>query len=189
LIADEVQTGLGRTGRMWAFEHTRTIPDVVCMAKGLGNGLPISAVVAGHRLMSAWEPGEHGGTYGGNAVACAAAEAVVTTLVHDELPERAARLGVQALERIRGWRQATPELADVRGLGLMIGLEFMQGDRPAKHLTAHIQRHALADDLLVLICGTNDNVIRFIPPLTVTEDELDRGLSILETAVRSEQRR
>ncbi|MFN2582036.1 MAG: aspartate aminotransferase family protein [Candidatus Dormibacteria bacterium] len=189
LIVDEVQTGFGRTGRFWGFEHTRTLPDIVCMAKGLGNGMPISAVVASHRLMSAWNPGEHGGTYAGNAVACAAAEAVVNTLVKEHLAERAATLGARILERARGWQASMPELADVRGLGLMIGLEFMQDGRPAHHLVAHIQRHALSNDLLFLTCGIDDNVIRLLPPLTVSEDELERGLTILENAMHSEERR
>src|SRR4029077_19662137 len=120
LVADEVQTGFARTGRMFAVEHTRVEPDIMCLAKALGNGMPIAAMVGGHRVMSAFHEGEHGSTYGGNAVACAAAVAVIETMIRDGIPERANRLGRRAIERVRGWQSDVPELADVRGLGLMI---------------------------------------------------------------------
>jgi 4-aminobutyrate aminotransferase len=186
LVADEVQTGFARTGRMFAVDHTRVVPDIMCLAKALGNGMPIAAMVAGHRVMSAFHEGEHGTTYGGNAVACAAAIAVIETLTSERIPERADLLGRRVMERARGWQAEIPALADVRGLGLMIGLEFMEGGAPAAKLVDRIAANALARGLLLLSCGIDGNVIRLIPPLTIPEPELDAGLDILEAAVREE---
>ena len=138
LVADEVQTGFGRTGKMFAVEHAMVEPDIMCLAKALGNGMPIAAMVAGHRVMSAFHEGEHGTTYGGNAVACAAAVAVIETMTRDRIPERSERLGRRVMERARGWQADMPALADVRGLGLMIGLEFVEAGAPAtKMVDAH----------------------------------------------------
>jgi 4-aminobutyrate aminotransferase len=184
LIADEVQSGFGRTGRMFAVEHTRVEPDIMCVAKALGNGMPIAATIAPHRVMRAWHEGEHGSTFGGNPVACAAAIAVIQTLTRERIPERAERLGRRVMERARAWQTVVPALADVRGLGLMIGLEFMQGGVPATAMVDQIAAAALARGLLVLSCGIDGNVIRLIPPLTIPESELDAGLDILETAMR-----
>jgi 4-aminobutyrate aminotransferase len=186
LIADEVQTGFGRTGRMFAVEHTRVEPDIMCVAKALGNGMPIAATIAGHRVMRAWHEGEHGSTFGGNPVACAAAVAVIQTLTHDRIPERAERLGRTVMQRARRWQADMPALADVRGLGLMIGLEFMQDGAPATALVDRIAANALARGLLVLSCGIDANVIRLIPPLTIPEAELEAGLDILEASMREE---
>jgi 4-aminobutyrate aminotransferase-like enzyme len=184
LIADEVQSGFGRTGRMFAVEHTRVEPDIMCVAKALGNGMPIGATIARHRVMRAWHEGEHGSTFGGNPVACAAAVAVIQTLTRERIPERAERLGRRVLERARAWQADMPALADVRGLGLMIGLEFMEGGAPATAMVDQIAAAALARGLLVLSCGIDGNVIRLIPPLTIPESELDAGLDILEAAMR-----
>jgi 4-aminobutyrate aminotransferase len=184
LIADEVQSGFGRTGRMFAVEHTRVEPDIMCVAKALGNGMPIGATIARHRVMRAWHEGEHGSTFGGNPVACAAAVATIQTLTRERIPERAERLGRRVLERARAWQADMPALADVRGLGLMIGLEFMKGGAPATAMVDHLAAAALARGLLVLSCGIDGNVIRLIPPLTIPESELDAGLDILEAAMR-----
>jgi 4-aminobutyrate aminotransferase len=184
LIADEVQSGFGRTGRMFAVDHTGVDPDIMCVAKALGNGMPIAAIIARHRVMRAWHEGEHGSTFGGNPVACAAAVAVIETLSRERIPERAERLGRKVMERARGWQPEIPALADVRGLGLMIGMEFMQDGAPATALVDRIAAAALARGLLVLSCGIDANVIRLIPPLTIPEDELDAGLDILEAAMR-----
>jgi 4-aminobutyrate aminotransferase len=186
LVADEVQSGFGRTGRMFAVDHWGVEPDIMCLAKALGNGMPIAAIIARHNVMRAWHEGEHGTTYGGNAVACAAAIAVIETLVRDHIPERAARLGRHVMERARGWQSEIQALADVRGLGLMIGLEFMQGGKPAAALVDRIAANALARNLLVLSCGIDGNVVRLIPPLTIPEAELDAGLDIFEAAIREE---
>jgi 4-aminobutyrate aminotransferase len=186
LVADEVQSGFGRTGRMFAVQHTGVEPDIMCLAKALGNGMPIAAFVARHRVMSAFHEGEHGTTYGGNAVACAAAVAVIDTMVREKIPERANRLGRPVMERMRALQADVPALADVRGLGLMIGLEFMRNGAPAPDLVDRIATNALAHDLLLLSCGVDGNVIRLIPPLTIPEAELDAGLDILEAAIREE---
>jgi len=183
LVADEVQTGFGRSGRMFAVDHSGVVPDIMCVAKGMGNGLPIGAIVAKRSVMARWHPGEHGTTFGGNPVACAAATAVIETLRKERLPERAAALGERVLQRARGWRADHPRLADVRGRGLMIGLEFMEGRLPAPELTQRILHAALERDLLLLTCGVDENVIRLIPPLTITEQELEKGMDVLEASI------
>jgi 4-aminobutyrate aminotransferase len=185
LVADEVQSGFGRTGKMFAVEHWGVTPDVMCVAKGLGNGLPIAGILARPALMSAWHGGEHGTTFGGNAVACAAAVAVIETLVEERLPERAARLGARVMERAREWQSRHPFLADVRGRGLMIGLELMRDGRSDAERTRRVQREALERGLLLLTCGLDENVIRLIPPLTISETDLDRGLEIIDQALGS----
>ncbi|MGA7989705.1 MAG: aminotransferase class III-fold pyridoxal phosphate-dependent enzyme [Candidatus Dormiibacterota bacterium] len=189
LVADEVQSGFGRTGRMFAVNHTGVEPDIMCVAKALGNGMPIAAMIARNQVMRAFNEGEHGTTYGGNPVACAAAIAVVHTLIRDRIPERADRLGRHVMDRARAWQTDIPALADVRGLGLMIGLEFMENGAPAPSLVERIATNALARNLLVLTCGVDGNVIRLIPPLTIPEAELDSGLDILEAAIREESAR
>lgn len=186
LVCDEVQSGFGRTGRFFCVEHTGTQPDIMCVAKAFGNGLPIAGLVATHAVMSHWHPGEHGTTYGGNAVACAAAIAVIDTMRRDRLADRAAMLGARVLQRLRGWRDEFEEVGDVRGLGLMIGIELVRGGRPAADLVASIQRRCVERDLLILTCGIDDNVIRMLPPLTIDEADLDRGVDILESCVREE---
>jgi 4-aminobutyrate aminotransferase len=183
LIADEVQTGMGRTGKMFAVEHTGTVPDIMCIAKALGNGLPIAAIVAKHAVMQRWEPGEHGTTFGGNAVACAAAVAVIDTMRREKIPERSARLGKRAVARANEWKQRTPALGDVRGLGLMVGLEFMREGRPDSDLASRVQAGALERGVLLLTCGPDDNVVRLLPPLTIPEDELEQGMDIIEASI------
>ena len=185
LVADEVQTGIGRTGRTFACEHWGVVPDILTTAKGLGNGLPVAALVARAPVMDAWEPGDHGTTYGGNAVACAAVIAVLDTLEREGLCERAVRLGDGVQARLRGWQAWAPAIAEIRGLGLMIGIEFRDGaGAPAATLVHELAAAALRRDLLVLTCGTYGNVVRLIPPLTIPEDELDEALDRLEDALR-----
>jgi 4-aminobutyrate aminotransferase len=186
LVCDEVQSGFGRTGRFFCVEHTGVRPDIMCVAKAFGNGLPIAGLVATHAVMSKWQPGEHGTTYGGNAVACAAAIAVIETMKHEGIPDRAAGLGKTVMERLRGWPEEFDEVGDVRGLGLMIGIEFMRGANPAPDVAAGVQRRCVARDLLILTCGVDDNVIRLLPPLTIDETELQRGLDIIEESIRGE---
>ena len=119
-------------------------------------------------------------------MACAAAVAVIETLRAERLPDRAAALGKRTMERLRAWAAGVPEIAEGRGLGLMIGIEFMRDGRPAPEIAAHVQRRCVERDLLLLTCGIDDNVIRLLPPLTIGEEDLDRGLSILEQCVRAE---
>lgn len=189
LVADEVQTGLARTGRMFAVEHFGVLPDIMCLAKALANGLPIAAILAKHRVMQAWQPGEHGTTFGGNAVSCAALIAVLDTMQREHIPERAARLGRDVQQRARGWQAVAPMLGDVRGLGLMIGLEFVRDRKPDAGAVARIRESALRRGLLLLSCGTYDNVIRIMPPLNISEEELHAGLDILEAAIMEEVKR
>jgi 4-aminobutyrate aminotransferase len=184
LVADEVQCGMARTGRMFAVEHTATVPDVMTIAKALGNGLPVAAIVSRHDIMSSWQRGEHGTTYGGNAVACAAVVAVIETMRKERIADRAAALGKQVMERALRWQAVTPALGDVRGLGLMIGLEFMNGDAPDADFVQRVRHSALGRGLLTLNCGIDDNVIRVMPPLNIPEDDLHAGLDILEAAIR-----
>jgi 4-aminobutyrate aminotransferase len=183
LVADEVQSGFARTGRMWAVQHWGVTPDIMCVAKAFGNGLPIGAMVARRQVMSAWHAGEHGTTYGGNPIACAAAVAVVEVLRRERLAERAARLGTVILDRLRQLQPAHAHLGDVRGLGMMVGLEFMDGRQPAPDVAARVHAEALERGLLLLTCGLDENVIRLIPPLTIPESELEQGLGILEASL------
>lgn len=189
LVADEVQSGMGRSGRMFAVEHTGVEPDIMCLAKALANGLPIAAIAARHAVMQAWSPGEHGTTFGGNPVACAALVAVIDVMQRERIPERAARLGNDVLQRARGWQKAAPVLVDVRGRGFMVGLEFGRQGRPDPGAVERIREACLERGLLILSCGTADNVIRVMPPLTIPEDELHAGLDILEAAIMEEAKR
>ena len=136
--------------------------------------------------MSAWHPGEHGTTYGGNAVACAAAVAVIDTIRAERLPERAAALGKRVLDRLRGWTDRFDEVGDVRGLGPDDRHRVHARPRPAPDIAAAVQRRCVENDLLVLTCGIDDNVVRLLPPLTIAEDDLERGVDILERCVAEE---
>jgi 4-aminobutyrate aminotransferase len=187
LILDEVQSGIGRTGRFFALEHFGVVPDVLVMAKGLASGLPLSGLAARRELMDRWQPGSHGGTYGGNVVACAAAEATVRVIQEEGLVENAARLGETLLARLKAFQDRYPGLGDVRGLGLMVGVEFVVpgGRTPDKNRTKAIQHACLKAGLLLLTCGTDENIIRWIPPLIITEHELEEALNIFEGALDS----
>jgi 4-aminobutyrate aminotransferase len=185
LVFDEVQTGFGRTGKMFALEHSGVRPDILVMAKGLASGLPVSAVGASRELMTRWEPGTHGGTYGGgSAVPLAAALATVETIVADGLVENAARQGERLREGLSRLQQRTPAISEVRGLGLMVGVEFRDPDgRPDKATTKRVQGECLDLGLLLLTCGSYENVIRWIPPLVVDERQIDEGLSLFSEAL------
>jgi 4-aminobutyrate aminotransferase/(S)-3-amino-2-methylpropionate transaminase len=186
LIADEVQTGFGRTGKMFAIEHSGVEPDLIVLAKTLGGGLPIGTVVGRSELMDATNPGGLGGTFGGNPVACAAALAVIEVLLEDQLPARGTRLGDRALARMRGWMERFRSIGDVRGIGAMVAMELVT-DRttrePAAALTTNLLRYCHAHGLVLLKAGLYDNVIRLLFPLVISEQELDRGLDILEEAL------
>jgi 4-aminobutyrate aminotransferase/(S)-3-amino-2-methylpropionate transaminase len=186
LIADEVQTGFGRTGRMFAVEHLGIEPDLIVLAKSLGGGLPLGAVVGRSELMDATLPGGLGGTFGGNPVACAAALAVIDVMIDEHLPQRGAHLGERARDRMRAWSERFPQVGDVRGLGAMIAMELVtdRGTRePAGRLTDDVLRYCHGHGLVILKAGLYDNVIRLLFPLTISEQELDRGLDILEEAL------
>jgi 4-aminobutyrate aminotransferase len=185
LIADEVQSGFGRTGKWFGYEHFEFNPDILTAAKGLASGLPLSGVFSSLELMAKWIPGSHGGTYGGNAVACAAAAATARVIREEKLLENAQRRGSQLMKGLRDLQRFYPFLGDVRGLGLMIGLEFRTESRqPDKERAKKVIGACLEGGLMLLSCGPWDNTIRFIPPLVVSEDEINQALEILEKAIK-----
>ncbi|NOY99524.1 MAG: aspartate aminotransferase family protein [Chloroflexi bacterium] len=184
LVADEVQSGFGRTGKFFAFEHAGIEPDIIVMAKGLGSGLPISGIAASADLMAKWEPGTHGGTYGGGStVALAAALATVRTLQEERLVENAAQMGARLMDGLRGIQEKYPAIGDVRGRGLMVATEITTDGKPDKPLAKAVQDACLARDLLLLTCGTYGNVIRWIPPLVVNAGQIDEALAIFGQAM------
>ena len=183
LIADEVQSGFGRTGKFFAVEHFGVIPDVLIMAKGLASGFPLSGLAAPRALMDKWIVGSHGGTYGGNAVSCAAAEATVRVL-QDGLVENAAQMGAVLMDGLRDIQSRHPVMGDVRGLGLMVGIEFTHADgSTATDVAKAVIARCRASKLLLLSCGTYDNVVRWIPPLIVTREQIETALEIFERAL------
>jgi 4-aminobutyrate aminotransferase len=180
LVVDEVQTGFGRTGRFWGHEHFGVIPDVMISAKGLASGFPLSMIAASRELMGRAWPGSQGGTYGGNAVACAAALATIE-VIHDEgLVANAAEMGDRLIDGLRKVAADHPVIGDVRGLGLMVGSEF---DDPETAKRAH--REAGERGLLLLTCGAHGNVVRMIPPLVVDAAQIDEAVAIWADAVTS----
>ena len=188
LIADEIQTGFGRTGEMFAVRHWDVEPDIVVMAKGIASGLPLSGILARKELMDRLPPGSHGGTYGGNVVSCAAANATLDVIEDEGLVANARERGGQLLGGLRRVCEGRAAVGDVRGLGLMVAIELVKpgegdGRVPDPDLTKRIQREAFARKLLVLTAGTYVNVIRIIPPLVTTADEVDRAIGILGEAL------
>jgi 4-aminobutyrate aminotransferase len=186
LIADEVQSGIARTGRMWGFEHAGIVPDVVVVAKGIANGLPLSAIVAGTARMQAWGRGAHGSTFGGNPVSCAAGVAVLRTIREERLVGNAAARGEQLMSGLRAIAADDARIGDVRGRGLMVGVEFVT-DRETRTPDGAIGDALIercADlGLLLLTCGPAHNVVRWIAPLDVTAEEVDEALAIFRRAL------
>ncbi len=190
LIADEVQSGYGRTGRFFAVEHWGVVPDITVMAKGIASGLPLSGVIARRELIEAWPPGTHGGTYGGNVVSCAAALATLDVIEEEGLVENARERGAQFLAGLRKLAEGRPAIGDVRGLGLMLALEFVKpnegdGRVPDADLSKRVIAAALERRLIVLSAGSYGNVMRIVPPLVTTADEVDVALSILDDSLRA----
>jgi 4-aminobutyrate aminotransferase len=188
LIADEVQTGFGRTGELFAVSHWGVEPDIVVMAKGIASGLPLSGLIARREILDHWAPGTHGGTYGGNVVACAAALATLDVISDEGLVDNARQRGQQFLAGLRRLAAGRRAIGDVRGLGLMLALEFVKPDEgdgrvPDPDLTKRVQAEALARHLIVLTAGTYVNVIRIIPPLVTSADEVDRALAVLDESL------
>jgi 4-aminobutyrate aminotransferase len=179
LIMDEVQTGFGRTGKWFASEVYGIRPDIMAMGKGIANGLPLSAFGASKELMDAWPPGSHGTTFGGNPISCAAAAATIEAL-QDVVPQ-VPKLSDLAFQRWNELHGQFRTIGDVRGLGLMIGVELVQEDgiTPNPEAMVALRKYAFDHDLLVLACGPDVNVIRFIPPLNVSTEELDQGIDVL----------
>jgi 4-aminobutyrate aminotransferase len=184
LVVDEVQTGFGRTGRFWGGEHFNAEPDVLITAKGLASGFPLSAIAASSELMAKAWPGSQGGTYGANAVACAAALATLDVIRDEGLVDNSAQRGAQLKEALQLVADKHDQIADVRGLGLMIGNEFRDADgKPDPVTAAAAQQEAGRRGLLLLTCGAWGQVVRFIPALVVTGDQVDEATSIWADAV------
>jgi 4-aminobutyrate aminotransferase/(S)-3-amino-2-methylpropionate transaminase len=187
-VADEIQTGFGRTGRMFASEHYGLVPDLMTTAKSLAGGLPLAAVTGRADVMEAAQVGGLGGTYGGNPLACAAALAVLDAMESERLPERAARLGARVRARFTEWAALWPCIGDVRGLGAMVGMELVsdRADRtPDKALTGRLLAAALERGVVLLSAGTHGNVIRVLAPLTIEDAVLEEGLAAMGDALEA----
>ena len=186
LICDEIQCGYGRTGRMWAFEWAGIVPDVVVLAKGIANGLPLGAVVSSRALQEAWGLGAHGSTFGGNPVACAAGLAVLEAVESGGLVANAATRGAELMTGLRRLMASDVRIGDVRGLGLMIGVEFVR-DRSTREPDGALGDAMIARcadlGLLLLTCGVDHNVVRWIAPLDVSAEEVAEALGIFEEAL------
>ena len=184
LVLDEVQSGFGRTGKFFGYEHAEIVPDIIIMAKGLGSGMPISAIGSRTELMSHWKVGTHGGTYGGgNAVATAAAGATIDTIRTEGLVENAAQMGSRLQKGLRELQAEHAVIGDVRGLGLMVGVEFTREGEADAATATRVQQECIKRNLLLLTCGTYGNVIRWIPPLVVNAEQIDAGLAVFNEAL------
>jgi 4-aminobutyrate aminotransferase/(S)-3-amino-2-methylpropionate transaminase len=190
LVADEVQTGFGRTGKMFAMEHYSVEPDIVCVAKSLAGGFPLSGVIGRAAIMDAADPGALGGTYAGNPLACAAALAVLDVFEEEKLVERANALGARIKARLDDIRAANTSLpiAAIRGPGAMVAFDIVRGrggDEPDAEATKRVVQRATGLGLILLSCGVNANTIRILTPLTAADEIVDEGLDLLEAALKA----
>jgi len=188
LIADEVQTGFGRTGEMFAVQHWDVEPDILVMAKGIASGLPLSGILARSDIMAKFPPSSHGGTFGGNVVSCAAAMATLDVIEDEHLLANSRERGAQFLAGLRALQAKHPSIGDVRGLGLMVAIEFVKpgvgdGRTPDAALTKRVQAACFERRLMLLTAGTYVNVVRIIPPLVTTAEEVDLALGIIAEAL------
>lgn len=185
LVADEVQTGFARTGKMFAMEHHDVVPDMTAMAKGLGGGFPIAAVTGRADIMDGANPGGLGGTYGGSPIGIAAAQAVLDVIEEEQLCDRAVQLGVRLKQRLASLRDEIPEISDIRGPGFMNAVEFKHvGDgSPNPDFANMVKTYAMERGLILLTCGVYGNVIRFLSPITVQDDVFNEGLDMLEASL------
>jgi 4-aminobutyrate aminotransferase len=183
-IADEVQTGMGRTGKMFAIEHWGVVPDIICLAKGIASGLPLGAIIARENLMD-WGPGSHASTFGGNPLSCVAALTTIE-LLEDGLMENAREVGTYLLQRLNELKERHTIIGDVRGMGLMVGAELVKDRTTKEHASAErdaVVQACFRRGLLLLGCGTS--TLRFCPPLVVTRDEVDVAVGILDEVLKS----
>ncbi|MCA9804820.1 MAG: aminotransferase class III-fold pyridoxal phosphate-dependent enzyme [Cyanobacteria bacterium HKST-UBA02] len=184
LIIDEVQTGFARTGKMFACEHEGVVPDIMTVAKGIAAGMPISAFIAKKEITKDWPKGRHGTTYGGNPIACAAALASIGVLQEEKLAERAQKMGDMFVKRLKEFARGKSHIGEIRGRGLMIGIEFNEKDgKPSKDWADKVAKRCFENKMLVLTCGQDGQVIRLIPPLNISDAEAEEALSILEKAM------
>jgi len=195
LIADEIQTGFGRTGRMFAMEHFDVVPDLMTIAKSLAGGVPLSAVTGRAEIMDAPPPGGLGGTYAGNPLAIAAAHAVIDVMREEKLPQRGQALGDRLKATLESMRSEVPQIIDVRGLGAMVAIELNRvvdgkaSADPDAEFTKAVQAEALQRGLILLTCGVNANVVRFLFPLTIQDAVFGEALEILRSALRAAKAR
>ncbi len=184
LIFDEVQSGFGRTGKMFAHEHFGVVPDIMVMAKGIANGLPLGGIIAKREIMEKWTVSAHGGTFGGNPVSCAAALASIDVMQKKGFLNKVNKLGSYMTKKLKALKSKHSIIGDVRGLGLMIGVEFIKEDgQPNPEVTSKIIKECLNEGLLLISCGSHDQVIRFIPPLNVKKADIDKALGIFESVL------
>jgi 4-aminobutyrate aminotransferase len=186
LIFDEVQSGVGRTGDWFAAQSYGITPDILTVAKGIASGFPLSAVVSRRDLMERWPAGAHGTTFGGNPVACAAAIATIETIRDDNLLMRCRELGARSMARLNVLKECYPLIGDVRSVGLMIGIELVREDgTPDSTACGQLLEECCDHGLILINCGPGKNIIRFIPPLTISDAELDEALEIFAAALES----
>ncbi len=182
LIFDEIQTGIGRTGELYAYQTFGVKPDILTSAKALGGGIPLSAVIAKKEIMDAWPAGAHGGTFGGNPLACAAGLKTLEIIERDHLLDNCKKQGAYFIDKLHGLQEKYSCIGDVRGLGLMDAIEIVKEDgTPDPEKTAKIKELALEKDLLLLTCGSDHNVVRFIAPINVTAKEIDKCVEIIDS--------
>jgi 4-aminobutyrate aminotransferase/(S)-3-amino-2-methylpropionate transaminase len=181
-VADEIQSGMGRTGKMFAIEHWGVEPDLITVAKSLAAGMPLAAVVGKSEIMDSVHAWGLGGTYGGNPVACAAALAVLDVFEQEDLLAKSVALGEKLKFRFEKWQEEYSLIGEIRGLGAMLGLELVKGENkePAADEAKQLAEFCLDQGLLILVCGSYGNIIRILAPFVITDEQLDRGLSIME---------
>lgn len=185
LICDEIQAGYGRTGKFWSHQHFAVQPDIVITAKGLASGFPLSAIAASEALMRRGAPGSQGGTYGANAVACAAALATLEVIEHEQLVDNAAQRGQQLLEQLQALQRQHPLIATIRGKGLMLGMEIAESRlQPRADIAARLTAACEQQGLLLLRCGIDGQIVRWLPPLVVSEADINEGVARFERALQ-----
>ena len=185
LIADEIQTGFGRTGKMFALEHSKINPDIICMAKGIASGLPLGAFISRKELTKKWPAGAHGSTYTGNPIGCSAGLATIKVIEDEKLPQKATKLGKFITNELFKLKQKYNFIGDIRGIGLMIGIEIVDSkNKPNPALAKKILKLALDNKLILISCGQDHQVIRIIPPLNIKMKDLKKGLNILKKVFR-----
>jgi len=187
LVADEVQSGMGRTGKWWAVDHAGIVPDMICTAKGIASGMPLGAVIANAKVMD-WKPGAHASTFGGNPVSIAAALATIEILERDAIAN-AARMGEFIFRQTAGWRERHKSVGDIRGKGLMIGIEFVR-DRKTKEKAPELRDHVLqaAFHKGLLVLGAGENSLRLAPPLVIDEEQAEFALRTLDECISEAER-
>jgi 4-aminobutyrate aminotransferase-like enzyme len=190
-ICDEVQSGFGRTGKMFAIEHYGVEPDILVTAKGMADGFPIAAFTTRDEIAAAFKPGDHLSTFGGNPISCAAAAANIEYMLEERLPEQTLEKGEYLMDRLRGLQNSQPLIGEVRGLGLMVGLELVQDEKltPAAAEAEAVREHCLARGVLVGVGGIFGNVVRVQPPLVITREQLDRAVDAIAYALEQVQTR